>query len=59
MDGMKAISASIVVVAGAILFSVGQMLNHPDSGLVTCLVGAAIGIIGLIGWYRAMIEKSD
>jgi hypothetical protein len=59
MGGMKAISASIVVMAGAILFSAGQMLNHPDSGMVTCLVGATVGIIGLVGWFRAMTEKSE
>jgi hypothetical protein len=59
MGGMKSISASIVVMAGAVLFSVGQMLNHPDSGLVTCLVGAVVGIMGLVGWYRAMDEKSN
>ena len=49
---MKSISASIIVLAGAITFSTGAMVSHGDTQAVVMLAGAAIGIYGLIAWQK-------
>jgi hypothetical protein len=46
LAGMKSIAASIVVLAGAITFSAGALLNHADTQLFVMIVGGALGLIG-------------
>ena len=46
---MKAISASIIVLAGAVIFN-----NHN-----TELFGLVVGLIGFLAWAIAMIGSTD
>jgi hypothetical protein len=55
---MKAISASIVVLAGAILFTAGD----PDSsieGKIAFLAGAIVGSVGLFTWATLIARRND
>jgi hypothetical protein len=54
---MKAISASIVVLAGAIVYAAGSLTGHGDTQVVTCLIGAVVLLIGLYGWFLACARK--
>jgi low temperature requirement protein LtrA len=47
---MKAISASIITLAGAVVFSVGATINHSDTRAFVCVVGGALALIGLYVW---------
>jgi len=47
---MKAISASIVVLAAAILLVGGSFIQHSDTKLFVQVVGCAVGLLGLGGW---------
>jgi len=49
---MKMLSSSIIVLTGGIIFSAGT-LNSGDTKTVTCLIGAMLGIYGLVGWFVA------
>jgi hypothetical protein len=46
---MKALSAAIVILAGAILI-VGGVVGRGDEGSAALLVGYVIGFIGLVVW---------
>jgi hypothetical protein len=59
MVGMKAISASIVVLSGAVILSVGACIRHGDTSIVICLIGSLVGAAGIAGWIGAMIGKFD
>jgi hypothetical protein len=50
---MKCISASIVVLAGAILIAFGSFVPHNDTQLFNQIVGIFVGIAGLVGWFSA------
>jgi hypothetical protein len=54
---MKAISASIVVLAAAILITGGSLIAHADSKLFVQSVGCIIGLMGLGGWFVSFREK--
>jgi hypothetical protein len=54
---MKAISASIVVLAGAILLAVGSLVQHADTKLFVQVVGSVVGGIGLGAWFISFREK--
>ncbi len=47
---MKSISASIVVLAAAILIVGGSFVQHGDTKLFVQILGCAVGLIGLGGW---------
>ena len=51
---MKSISASIVVLAGAMVFAFGTFEDHSDTEVFTKLVGAVLSLIGLIGWVSCL-----
>ncbi len=55
---MKAISASIIVLAAAIVFTQGAELGN-DMDDASIVAGAIIGILGMIGWIGAFLEKSE
>jgi hypothetical protein len=59
MSGMKAISASIVVLAGSLTFAIGGTIQHSDTQLVVCIVGIALGIFGLATWLTYLLSKND
>jgi len=50
IGGMKAISASIIVLAGALTFAIGATIMHSDTQLAVCIVGAVLGIGGVYAW---------
>jgi hypothetical protein len=54
---MKAISASIIVLSGAILLVGGSYLQHSDTRLFVQIVGCAVGLAGLWGWFTSFKEK--
>jgi hypothetical protein len=54
---MKAISASIVVLAAAILITGGSHIQHSDTKLFVQIVGVIIGLMGLGGWLVSFREK--
>ena len=47
---MKAISASIIVLASAILIAGGSSIQHGDTRLFVQIVGFVFAVIGLGGW---------
>ncbi|MEX0937660.1 MAG: hypothetical protein WDZ59_07345 [Pirellulales bacterium] len=55
---MHAISASIIVLSGSILFAAGGLIPHDDTQLFFCLVGAVLGLGGLWTWFRAVGETA-
>ena len=48
---MKAISASIVVLAAAVLIAVGSLAQHNDTQIFVMTVGCGVGLIGLSSWF--------
>ena len=54
---MKAISASIIVLAAATLLVGGAYIPHADTKVFVQIVGCGVGIIGLWGWIRSLKEK--
>src|SRR5262245_9994129 len=49
MAGMKAISASIIVLSGAIMVSVGAT-QHDYTKFVVCTFGGILGWVGITDW---------
>jgi hypothetical protein len=59
-DVMKAIAASIVVLAGAHLIASGAQINHNDTSTTVTLLGGGVGIVGLWLLFVAFgKEKND
>ena len=54
---MKAISASIVVLAAAILIVGGSHIQHSDTKLFVQIVGCVVGLIGLGVWFFSLRDK--
>ena len=54
---MKAISASIVILAAAILLVGGSHVPHSDTRLFVQFVGCAVGLLGLYGWFLSFRDK--
>ncbi len=54
---MKSISASIIVLAGAVLIAGGSNIQHSDTRLFIQVVGFMIALIGLGAWFIAFREK--
>jgi hypothetical protein len=55
---MKQISASIIVLAAAILIVGGAYIQHDDTKLFVMGVGCGVGLIGLWGWFAGCKDKS-
>jgi hypothetical protein len=56
---MKAISSSIVVLAGSILLAGGAAISHSDTQIFICGVGVVIGLAGMIAWVFNLGVKAD
>jgi len=54
---VKSISASIVVLAGAVLILGGCFVRHVDTQLFVQVVGCAVGALGLWNWFVSLKEK--
>jgi hypothetical protein len=50
---MKGIAASIIVLAGAVCFSAGVVASSVPLGQFSMIVGALIGLVGLLQWLRS------
>lgn len=47
---MRSISSAIIAAAGLHCFAAGGSIDHDDTQLFVMLVGAIIGLVGLIAW---------
>jgi hypothetical protein len=56
---MKSISASIIVLAAAMLILGGAHVQHNDTGLVVQIAGYVVGVIGLGGWFVSLREPDS
>jgi len=54
---MKAISATIVILAASILISVGSLAHESDTRGFLQFVGCSLGLIGLVVWYISFNDK--
>lgn len=54
---MKALSASIVIMAAAIMITGGSYIPHDGTRLFVQVVGCAFGLVGLRGWVISLNEK--
>jgi hypothetical protein len=54
---MKTLSASIIVFSGCLLFA-SAYLWHGDSQTVVMLVGSAVILFGMLGWWRELNSRS-
>jgi hypothetical protein len=54
---MKEISASIIILAGAILIASGAHIQHSDTNLFVQGVGLCLGFIGLWGWFVSLKKE--
>ncbi len=50
---MKAIAASIIVLAGAICFSAGVAATSVPLGQLAMIIGGVFGMVGLLQWLRS------
>jgi hypothetical protein len=56
---MKPISASIVVLAAAILMAGGSQISHSDTQRIVLCIGGAVGIFGLVAWIISFREENE
>ncbi len=56
---MKSISASIVVLAAALLLLGGSYIPHSDTELFVQGVGCVVGLLGMGGWLFTLQEKKN
>ena len=56
---MKCISASIVLLSGAIILTGGSFVAHNQTQGFLQFVGGAIGLVGLAAWFMALKQLKD
>jgi hypothetical protein len=56
---MKSISASIVVLSGAIMLVGGSFIQHDQTQAFLQLIGGTVGFIGLVAWFRTLKQSQD
>jgi hypothetical protein len=56
---MKLVSASIIVLAAAVLLVGGAHSQRSDARDFLQFVGCVVGLIGLIGWLISFREKQE
>jgi Na+/melibiose symporter-like transporter len=56
---MKSISASIVVLSGALLLVGGSFVPHDQTQVFVQFVGCVVGLIGLVAWWLAFKQSRD
>ena len=54
---MKHISASIIVVAGAVIIHGASHISHMDQQMFVILAGCVVCAAGLAGWFAGLKEK--
>jgi hypothetical protein len=55
---MQAISASIVVLAAAIMITGGGHIQHGDTQTAVSIVGYLVGAFALFKWWTLLVEAS-
>jgi hypothetical protein len=55
---MKAVSSSIVVLAGAILIAGGASVTHSDTKMFVMILEILVGMVGLGTWIHSWIHES-
>jgi hypothetical protein len=56
---MQSIAASIIVLTGGVCFSAGVLAPSVPLGQFAMIVGAMIGLVGLVQWLRSYWPGSD
>jgi hypothetical protein len=56
---MKALSSSIVALAGAVLIAGGAMVQHFDTQMFVMILGLLVGSVGLGTWVYCWIHKAS
>ena len=56
---MKLATASIIVIAAAVLITGGSFIPHGDTKLIAQAVGFLVGVIGLGGWFASFIGDEE
>ena len=56
---MRAVSASILVLASAVCLTGGSYIPHDDTALFVQVAGVLIGIVGLVGWVVAYVKHDN
>jgi hypothetical protein len=56
---MKSISASIVLLSGAIILVGGSFVSHDQTQSFLQFIGAAIGLGGLYAWYTTFKQSKE
>ncbi len=56
---MKGISASTIVLSGALILTGGSFIPHGDTQAFFQLVGAVVGLIGLVVWFRTLGQSQE
>jgi hypothetical protein len=56
---MKAISASIIVLASSIFITAGGIIENQDTKGTVILAGFFIGLAGMVTWYKAIKETDN
>ena len=54
---MRSISASIVLLSGAILLAAGSFIAHDQTKGLLQFVGGAVGLIGLGAWWFCTFKQ--
>jgi len=54
---MKALSASIVILAAAVLITGGSQISHNDTKMFVQIVGCVLGLAGLKVWFGSLKES--
>lgn len=54
---MRSIASSIIIFSSCAVFIAAAFVQHNDTSLFLNGVGLAVGLIGLIGWFRAAGDR--
>jgi hypothetical protein len=56
---MKSLSASIIVLSGALVLVGGSYVNHDQTQGFLQFVGGAVGLIGLVVWFQTIRPSKE
>jgi hypothetical protein len=56
---MKSASASIVLLSGALILAGGSLVAHDQTQRFLQFVGVAIGLVGLVAWFKTFKQLKD
>jgi hypothetical protein len=56
---MKSVSASLVLLSGALILTGGSFVAHDQTQGFLQFVGVAIGLVGLAAWFKTFKQLKD